>query len=363
MLEAAEAARRRELQRRAYAAGGALTDAEAVELQELDARRSARSPGSAAQGDQAEQGAQAASGVERAQPAEPVEEPQSPEGASPAPRAGFQDEAVEEPHEHEQPASERRGLPRRLLIPVVAVIAVIVGLAAGSYVFGEHAPAMNAAQQEAWAKLEASGQYDPGSLRLVGSRYDVDAWRATRSESELDCLILSREGVVPSETGASTMGCINVKLDPEGVLQASLNYSDEQTEYSLWATVMKDIIGKPAVVIMRQDISEGFDWRQQFNAAELDDIRVLEGQGFDGENLDVVGYDGDIPVWVGHNQQTCVLVVLPDDAVARQCGGLAPQGPPLVLVVGGTTYSVQASADYGNLLTLYRTTGDPGVQG
>ncbi|MGN7977292.1 hypothetical protein ACTJJ4_06925 [Microbacterium sp. 22195] len=353
MLEGAEAARRRELQLRAYAPGGALTDAEAAELRDLDARN-----------------------LTAPVVAPPTTEPTSARedgfrasalwaGSSEEPRRTSSDAEPELPAADPEPvrapeASARRRFPQRLLIPVIAIVAVVLGLVAGRLVFGEHSP-MTAAQQAAWAKLDASGTYEPGSLRLVGSEYGVDAWKGTQAASELECLILTREGGSDDPNDGYSAGCLNPDQRENGEqLQANLDYTEKRIQYSVWAAVVEDIDGELAVVMQRQNMTEGFDWRSMYGASELAMVSVLEDAGFAGQMLNILGYDGDTPVWSGvdDEQRQCLMVVQGAEVV-QQCGGPA-RIEPLELTIGDTTYAIEQTLDRGDALTIYRGTG---VQG
>lgn len=349
-----------------------LTDAEAAELHELDARSlPAPAASSATPG------------------ADPVDGPDGPvagpagrvQGWAPEPAVGPHlrvPEPAEQPEGHEGPlpgpvearASGRRRVPRRLLIPILAVVALAVGLVIGRISFGQGlAPSLNAQQQDAWTALEASGKYDAGSVHLVGSKYGVDAWTATRGQEALECLILTQseaEGtpLQSDPSGQPGTGCVDPSKPRQGQhLQAGLDYAENGVQYSLWATLVEDINGNPAMIMQRQDTSQGWDWRSQYDEAELALVDVLQAAGFDGTQLSLVGYDGDTPVWTGYDgQQPCVMIVHGAD-VLRQCGQLAPESPPLELTVGTTTYSVQTSVDRGTVLTVYGGAGRTGVHG
>ena len=353
MLEGAEAARRRELQLRAYAPGGSLTDAEAAELRDLDSRN-----------------------LTAPVVAPPIPEPAPTRddafraaamwaGSSQEPRRASPDMDAEQPAADPDPArvpaaSARRRFPQRLLIPVIAIVAVVLGLVAGRLVFGEHTP-MTAAQQTAWAKLDASGTYEPGSLRLVGSKYGVDAWKGTQSASKLECLILTREGGSDDPTDGHSAGCLNPDQRANGEqLQANLDYSEKRVQYSVWAAVVEDINGEQAVVMQRQNMTEGFDWRAMYGESELAMVRELEDAGFSGQMLNILGYDGDTPVWSGvDDEQRQCLMVVQGDGIVQQCGGPA-RIEPLELTIGDTTYAIEHTPDRGDALTIYRGTG---VQG
>ena len=338
---------------RAYAPGGSLTDAEAAELRDLDARN-----------------------LTTPVVAPPIPEPAPTRddafraavmwaGSSQEPRRASSDTDPEQPAADPDPArvpaaSARRHFPQRLLIPVIAIVAVVLGLVGGRLVFGEHTP-MTAAQQTAWAKLDASGTYELGSLRLVGSKYGVDAWKGTQAASKLECLILTREGGSDDPTDGHSAGCLNPDQRANGEqLQANLDYSEKRVRYSVWAVVVEDINGEQAVVMQRQNVTEGFDWRAMYGESELAMVRELEDAGFSGQMLNILGYDGDTPVWTGvDDEQRQCLMVVQGDGIVQQCGGPA-RIEPLELTIGDTTYAIEHTPDRGDALTIYRGTG---VQG
>src|SRR5690554_4443380 len=106
MLDAAEAARRRELHHRAFAPGGALSDAETAELRELESRRAGGpSTGSGTQGE-----AGPSDWV-----AEPVEAPKN----GPSTGSGAQAEGGPPTEPADQQTAPRR---KAWMLPVVAVL-------------------------------------------------------------------------------------------------------------------------------------------------------------------------------------------------------------------------------------------------
>ncbi|OJU40431.1 MAG: hypothetical protein BGN97_11355 [Microbacterium sp. 69-10] len=366
MLEGAEAARRRELQLRAYAPGGALTDAEAAELRDLDARNltapvvsppiteptSARDDGFRASA------LWAGSSTRTESPAEHAETPDVSESKNVLP-----DEA---------PAAGRttmslRRFPRRILLPVVAVFAIVVGLVAGRAIFSDHGPVMTAEQQDTWARLQSTTQYDAGSVELVGSKDGVDVWKATQNDGASDCLLLTRGRGSPGLPGGTGVNCLNPKTASGETLGASLTYVEKGVEYSVWASSAEDINGNPFIAVQRESMSEEWDWRVQYDEAELKTISAIEATGMDGQTLSILGYDGDTPVWLGFDSEPCIVIVQPHDVVTKKCGNLSIGSPPLELTVGDSTYSVLAgdmnSPGSGNVLTIYRAGGAAGGQG
>ncbi len=363
MLDAADAARRRELQRRAFAPGGALTPAEAQELRELDARGTSTPPelvaaapspepadrpvispvpGHAPDGDAADQ-----------QRSVDVNDADAAHGAGdPTPTADA-DGVAAAPSQPSSSEVSGRGARRRWLLPVVAGLAVLLGFGGGWLAFarGDGAPAMSEKQQEVWTRIEASGTYDPGSVQLVGDKYGVSVWEATKNGSTTDCLILTRGD-------DEKTGCVLPEQADSAYYygpQTGLEYRDGDDAYMLWATFVEDVSGERRVVVQRQSTSETWDWRSQYDEAELTTAEMLVAAGFDGEFLQIIGYDGEVPVWLYESERTCLLVERAEGGIAEQCGTLMYDSEPtLELEVPGATYSVHASSTRGYDLTIVR---------
>lgn len=351
---------------RAYAPGGSLTDAEAAELRDLDARNltapviappvpeptPTRDDGFRASALRTDPSTLKGSSVEHAEMPPASETPNLPPDEVPA--AG-------------RTTMSLRSIPRRVIVPVVAVIAIVVGLLAGRAMFGDHGPVMTAEQQDTWVRLQSMTQYDAGSVELVGSKDGVDVWKATQNEGASECLLLTRDPGSPGLPGGTGVNCLNPKTALGETLGASLTYVEKGTEYSVWASSAEDINGNPFIAVQRQSMSEEWDWHVQYDKAELKTISVIEATGMDGQSLSILGYDGDTPVWLGFESQPCIVIVQPQDVVAKKCGNLALGSPPLELTVGDSTYSVLAgdmnSPGSGNVLTIYRAGGAAGGQG
>ncbi|MFD5224662.1 hypothetical protein ACFWHT_03485 [Microbacterium sp. NPDC058342] len=325
--------RRRELEHRAYAPGGSLTDAEAQELRELSIRHvvaPAPAPSTPA-------------------PAGPTPLKAESVGAPEALLLREPDDPAQDSSSERDGRSERPRRARRLLVPILAILLVLAGLAVGRVAFGQPGdPAMGAQQQDAWAKIEASGEYDPGSVQLLGSKYGVDVWSATKQDQKIECVLLTR-GEGPSA------GCRSGAQEDQGLdLQVSLDYSEGDDDYMVWVNVTDDITGAPAVMFQRDSMTEEWDWRATFDDDELAIIEELEAAGFAGDGLSIVGYDAGVAVWLYQREKTCVLAPI-DGAVLQNCGELlADSDRPLALTVEGTEYQVRASSNEGNTLTIVR---------
>ncbi|MFP1601466.1 hypothetical protein ACLD0U_02135 [Microbacterium sp. 2216-1] len=349
-------ARRRELERRAYAPGGGLTDAEAHELQVLSRR---------------EPVPQQEPVVEQEPVAEqaPVSESAAPEDTAPEPvvqgqHTLFDESAASESVASDDPASEdpaSGATRRRWLAPLAILAALVLGFGGGWLVFGRGDPVpMTDAQRESWAQLRGSGDYDDGSIQLLGAELGADAWYATRQEETLECLVLTvGERTVPtcepvsaegSDTGLGLHAVTTVKRDGEHL--------------NLWASLGRDVRGELTVLMQYQ--SATWDWRSVYSETELPIAEFLDAAGYDGQVLQVMGYDGDTPIWLHQSDRACILVATADELIAEACGQPTAT-EPLGLVMPHATYSVLMTDPRGPVLTVIRdaaeatiddTTGD-----
>ncbi|MDT0156425.1 hypothetical protein Q9R19_02180 [Microbacterium sp. ARD32] len=229
---------------------------------------------------------------------------------------------------------------------------------------------MNETQQSMWSALEASGDYDPGSVHLLGSRYGVDAWEVTRSNGRQQCILITRgSSLDDDDAGSPTAGCAAPEADgaspDEGdesdSIQANLAYTEDGVDYIAWANRIDDVNGDSVVLLRRNDANAGWDWRSQYTDAELELVDQLEGAGLDGETLRIIAYDGDLPVWTGFSDTgQCVAIV--KDGVASHCGELTPESAPLELQVDSTVYELRVGYERGDSLTIYRGIDGAGEQ-
>ncbi|WP_298862467.1 hypothetical protein [uncultured Microbacterium sp.] len=291
-------ARRRDLQRRAFAPGGSLTPEEAEELRML-------------------------SQPVPAQAAAPAEGPQAPAGEPQAP-AEEPEGGVAEPVEGSTTVSatpEVEGPTRRhprWLIPVVLLVALVVGLGVGWLVSPRPAhaspPAMNAAQRQVYDDLVADGGFKAGSVSFAGTKHGASVWTAAKSGQE--CIIMLLDGhretqCADPKTGTYGNGMIGVQSETgEGDLRSIIT-----------AVLLTNISGERSVIVNRINTASYDDgWQAQYSQAELDLVNVLEQDGFTGPELMISGVDGDIPIWTTWGDQFCIAVVDPDSHdVTKSC--------------------------------------------
>ncbi|MFB7250928.1 hypothetical protein [Microbacterium sp. NPDC056234] len=179
----AEAAELDELRAKAYGPNGALTDAQAQRLQELQDAARGFSP---------------AGGL-----------PEDTDPGREALEAGDAGAAESAETGHRQAASDvvataRRRLRSRLVPVAVVALAVLVGVGAGwALAAGTRASSIElTAQQQDWQdSIAATGDYDDGSLRAlavdagtqIGGDVSPVAWAATREHGAERCLIVGDE--------------------------------------------------------------------------------------------------------------------------------------------------------------------------
>ncbi|MFE6995671.1 hypothetical protein ACFVAE_06910 [Microbacterium sp. NPDC057659] len=243
-----------------------------------------------------------------------------------------------------------------MLAAAVAASALLIGVGAGWLLFGRDAgPAMSAAQQKAWAEFEASGKYDEGSIRMVGERYGITAWYATKKELALECIMLT-----PAPT--ATVGCApppDPKKDEEGYWgQLSVQLElDKPKGTMVQAAIVRDTRGEPVAVLDRWDPGPQDSWTNMFQGTELDIAKaIVKETGVDGGALQIIGYDGDTPIWFAQDGNNCVYVADTSKVLLKGCG-VDMFGGTTEFGGDGVTYSVRGT-ERGPVLTVIRG-GDP----
>lgn len=250
---------------------------------------------------------------------------------------------------------------RRWLIPgAAAAAALALGGGIGWFLAARAAdadPAMTSEQTETWTDLEAGGDFDDGSIRLIGSKYDASLWVATQDDGTYTCVILThREG--------QARQCRDHDIESYGVgLTAQLDVTVEGTYTYLWGTLATDVTGREVGVINRQQMSEDqmrYDWRSSYSEEELVEAEQLVDAGHQGEMLTILGYDGDRPVWFAQDETSCVIVFT-EGGMQQQCidGYLEPE-ETIELIVGETVYQARMTETRGVVLTIVRLPSSAG---
>ncbi|MFC4139861.1 MULTISPECIES: hypothetical protein [unclassified Microbacterium] len=358
--------RLRELQRRAYGPGGGLNAAEADELAALQAAvrsgasaAAATAPVSPVAGAEIERPATVETGVGEA-PRAPATVETGAEEAAEAPEVpaqpGTDPARAADPERGAQRRDEGRGAPRRrrILLAVAALAsALLIGLGAGWLLFGrDGGPAMTAEQRAAWTDFEASGTYDPGSVRMVGEKYGVTAWYATKSDLHLECIMLTP---LP-EDAVSCATPPDPKADEQaywGQLAVS-GQLDESGNTTVQAYIVRDTEGGQVAIIDKWENS-GPDWTTMFQGTELDIAKVIVKEtGAEGEFLQVVGYDGDVPIWIDQGVNSCLYVADLESVTTKLCGlDLTTEGATARVEEPGTAYVVRVT-NHGPVVTVIK---------
>jgi hypothetical protein len=310
MLPAEELEELRSLQARAYGRDAVLTDADALRLRELQARRVAPAPEAAEH-----------------EPAEPrVPSPSEPPSAERAPAgAGGGDASVlvapetddggpesAEAHGDETPSSPAPSLwsllrTRWRPVAIAAVAVLLVGLGVGWLAFGRSGVAsveLTAEQQEWQDDLISGGVYDAGSVHALAVEEGVVVWAATKDSRARTCVILS--------TGAVSLpSCDRTDRVAETGIYGSITVgASDDLQRQVNVQMLLTATGDPAVAVTAYDydpVSSGITYA---NEQEADTAARLVEEGFDASSLWVVGYDGEVPVWNGvqvDSQNRCLI--------------------------------------------------------
>lgn len=259
------------------------------------------------------------------------------------------------PHGSRQAASALdtiRAAWRPLALGALASLAI--GLGAGWMFFGRPAPAaaveLSAVQQQWEAEIIASDDFDAGSLQPVYADDIVAIWAATREGSDSQCIVLAdgekvRQNCEPN--GA-----------PQGVW-GSIVIDTSEGQRQIDGQILRTASGEPAVAVSNSvrmtDAGRYGTPEEEAAAAEI------AAQGFDPNSLWIVGYDGEIAIWVGTDEATneqCLIVGAAPAEVACADAPAGSEGTPITLTrvdsETGETASYRLGQPYMDL-TIERT--------
>ena len=349
MLTPEESAELRGLQRRAYAPDGGLSTVDAARLRELEARR-VRQAGPPAESSSTvphttQVDGEFGSDVPLVGTAG-ASDPQTP--ADEATAAGDSDP--------EPPARGVRMLLRQPWLPAaVAGVALLAGFGIGAFVNSDAittfaVAAANAGQR---ADLEATEDYDPGSVVAVAEDHGAVIWRATQAQGERQCIVVTFDERSEHQCVASE----DLETNGAWVVSASIPLPAEgdRARETLNASLLQDVRGRITVVTQLWS-AEGWDWRSQYTPEELTVVDRLEDEGFTGQNLQILGYDGTTPVWLDYSGRLCVIVATPD-RTDQACDEDGQQSVRLTVPAdeGSTDYVVTETETRGPVLTIERS--------
>ncbi|REJ08003.1 hypothetical protein DY023_01685 [Microbacterium bovistercoris] len=254
--------------------------------------------------------------------------------------------------------TKKRGL---LLAAAALASALLIGLGAGWLLFGrDSGPPMDAEQREAWTALEASGDYDAGSIRMLGEKYGFTAWYATKSGLKLECLVLT-----PASNAVSCAPPPDPSKEDEAGYwgQLSVQVPVEEAEGSIvQAYVVRDSHDRPVAIIDKWENTGPDDWTAMFQGTELDIAKVIvEQKGVDGASLQVVGYDGDTPIWLTQSEKACLYLADTTTVITEMCDLDLTPGTKMRFEQPGVAYDVRAT-EHGLVVTVIRS-ADPAQPG
>ncbi|MFE6735687.1 hypothetical protein [Microbacterium sp. NPDC057650] len=239
--------------------------------------------------------------------------------------------------------------------------ALLIGLGAGWMLFGRDAgPSMDAEQQKAWTEFEASGKYDAGSIRMLGEQYGITAWYATQKKASTECLMLTpTKGVSiacqPLERGDGEQEGLPIPLSTQVDLE-----DDKGTVVN--AAVVRDVRGVQTA-ILQQWRNEPTQWLDMFQGDErtLAEL-IIDRTGKDGF-LEIIGYDGETPIWLAQDGETCLYVANLGGIVQQSCDVDASN---VVIEMPNATYGLSETNHGTALITLAGheapVLGDDGVK-
>jgi len=344
MLSESEAAELRSLQERAYGRDGELSAEDALRLHELEL--TLRPEVMTVVAEPAEvSGPATLSGP--ATVSDSATSSASGSVSTPEPVDGF-DAAPSPKAEASAPPRSRR----RLAFGAAGVL--LVGLGVGWVLWGWNSAefALATTHSEQRAELEASGDFDPGTVAAMSENHGVVIWRAERDQGDQDCVIVTTSSMTQS-------GCATMEDSSMGGASATITVpeGDALEGQTLSAYLLLSVTGEvvPTVQIWDQGDS---NWESQFTEEELEAIARLEAAGFEATSLNILGYDGDTPVWTSWGNEMCVIVES-DDGVLEGCSSLA-ETPPTELVVSAsvngisTQYIVRQTEMRGPQLTVVK---------
>jgi len=338
MTDRSDAARRRELQRRAFSPGGGLTPEEAVELRMLSVPASEQEPQVSTPEPDSDAApipaAETAAAAETAPASEtlPVSETDALSAAS--------DSAASDP----VPARRPRWAP-----VVVTVAALVLGVGAGwlsAPRAAQASPSMTAVQQQIEDEIVASGEFDADTVQFRGTKEGAELWSALRDEQQ--CVILNFGD-------QRSTGCHSPEQPEESlaVAVAQLQTHEDDREVVVYGYLIRNLAGGVSPVIERMQMGVS-NWQSQYSPEELTLVEALEKSGVRGSDVQILGYDDDIPIWITSYEDRCVAVVDPADRTVRQSCHDDDRSEPSELVFHDSVYQVVWSDQRGPTLTILK---------
>jgi hypothetical protein len=227
---------------------------------------------------------------------------------------------------------------------------LLIGLGAGWLLFGRASgPAMDAKQQRAWSKFEASGKYDAGSIRMLGEQYGITAWYATQDGAKTECIMLTPSKQV-------SIGCLPADRDKNGgpgirlPLSTQVEFGDDDGTV-VSGVILSDVNGAPTAMLQKWGMStQESEWTDAYQDDELVIAKsIVNEAGIEGSSLQIIGYNGDTPIWLSIDQAYCLYAADLGGIIQQTCD---PDPANVVLTLPNVSYGVRETSQGAQLTTL-----------
>jgi len=242
-----------------------------------------------------------------------------------------------------------------------AIVAVLLGVGIGWLGFGRATGghAMTDAQRATLVQLDSSNEFDPGSIEFVGAKHGVEAWYATKDLDENECLVLVADETAAGAEDAQTTACQKTGASDTFGLQTNLELTVDGERVMIWAVLLDDTDGDRVTVIQREVLADAgtYDWRSQYSGPELDIAEFLDASGYDGDSLQLIGWDDTTPVWMTFDgSEVCMLVAEPTALIGEACAEFdSAVGSRIEMSTARGVYQLNLTQNVDPRLTIIRT--------
>lgn len=316
MLDADERTELRALQARAYGRDGGLDERDAARFQELLARRTGgddpadASPGP---GDH---------GGDRLDAAATASDTYPDAAAAPAPPA--------------RPSLRAALRSHAIGFAIGAVVVLGLGAGAGWLLAQQRSGtviALDPEQQEWQEAMVAQEDFDAGSVRAAGIEGDAVIWVATKQQGEWTCLVIG--------TGENVNPVCNPteSVESMGLYAAAEVEVDDQLTRQISAQLFLTLDGDPAISSYSYIFAPSDNGTTYANEREVEIAEGLAAQGYDSGSIQLIGYDGDTPIWTARETGTgksCLIISGEDAARGSACDdvdNLAKPGATIAMAI------------------------------
>lgn len=316
MLDADERIELRALQARAYGRDGGLDEREAMRLHELLARRTG--------------------GEEPTEPSPGAGDHDGDRLDAAATASDTYPDATAAPVPPARP-SLRAALRSHAIVFAIGAVAVL-GLGAGAGWLLAQQPsgsaiALDPEQQDWQEAMVAQEDFDVGSVRAAGIEGDAVIWVATKQQGEWTCLVIG--------TGENVNPVCNPteSVESMGLYAAAEVEVDDQLTRQISAQLFLTLDGDPAISSYSYIFAPSDNGTTYANEREVEIAEGLAAQGYDSGSIQLIGYDGDTPIWTARETGTgnsCLIISGEDAAPGSACDdvdNLAKPGATIAMAI------------------------------